>query len=315
MAIGLKTLQYFLVEVFADRMFRGNQLAVFPEAKGLRKATMQKIARELNLSESTFVLPPRDSSKAFCRVRIFTPKEELPMAGHPTIGTAFVMSRGERIEVSKGTKRKSQADYMFEEGVGLIPVHIGYNRSGHPDFISMEQPLPFFGQICGDLDRVAAILSLDRKSVGVNDLPIQVVSCGVPFLFVPIADLESIRKMKFRTDLSEELLRKYGVTNVFAFTFEVVNKSSLVHSRMFAPGLGVPEDPATGSASGPLGSYLVKYGVLKANPQVEFVSEQGLEIGRPSRIMVTIRKNSQDQFEKILVSGKCVMVGEGRLLL
>ena len=311
--IGLKALRYFLVDVFTNRRFCGNQLAVFPEATGLRKETMQKIARELNLSESAFVFPPSDSSKTCCRVRIFTPSEELPMAGHPTLGTAFVLSLLGRFHTSKVAGSELKTEVVFEEGVGSIPVTMEYDRNGNPDFISMRQPRPIFGPICKEADGVAAMLSLDRKSISDKGLPVQVVSCGVPFLFVPIADLVSIGKIRFRTDVSEKLLRKYGVKNVLAFTLEVENKSSFVHSRMFAPGLGIAEDPATGSASGPLGSYLVQHGVLNANPEVEFVSEQGMEIGRPSRIRVRIGKNSLGQFENVLVSGQCVMVGEGRL--
>ena len=156
------------------------------------------------------------------------------------------------------------------------------------------------------------MLSLEERSI-VPDLPVEVVSCGVPFLFVPIRNLDSMRKMRFRLDVWDDILKNTSFGNVFVFTREVEESDSFVHSRMFAPGVGVKEDPATGSASGPLGCYLVKNKVLRPAPRVEFVSEQGIEMGRASRIRVAIEVSGRGKISKVDVSGKSCKVGEGFL--
>lgn len=291
-----------MVDVFTDKAFSGNQLAVFTEPMGLSESQMQKIAKELNFSETTFVFPPQKKEKADFRVRIFTPEEELPMAGHPTIGTAFVLSLQERRPKSK---------LRFEEKVGIIPVSIEFEGSV-PGWVSMSQPLPKFGPAFEDRKGIARMLSLEEWAL-VPDLPIEMVSCGVPFLFVPIRDLDSVRRMRFRLDVWDDILKGTPFENVFVFTRDVEGKDSFVHSRMFAPGVGVKEDPATGSASGPLGCYLVKNKVLRPAPRVEFVSEQGIEMGRSSRIRVSIEVDGRGKISKVVVSGKSCKVGEGFL--
>lgn len=299
----MRKYQYVLVDVFTDRLFSGNQLSVFPDPARLSRPQMQKIAKEFNLSETTFVFPPEDRKKADYRVRIFTPEKELPMAGHPTVGTAFVLSSRER--------GKRRSTLRFEEGVGIIPVAIEFER-GAPGWISMSQPLPKFGPTFEDRKGVAKMLSLEEGSIDAS-MPMEVVSCGVPFFFVPVKDLDSIRRIRFRPDVWEELLKGTALENVFVFTREVEDKGSFVHSRMFAPGVGVREDPATGSASGPLGCYLVKNRVLRPPPRAEFVSEQGIEMGRPSRIRVSIGVDGRGEVNEVVVSGKCRKVGEGLL--
>ena len=213
---------YHLVDVFTDRAFGGNPLAVFLDGNGLSDALMQAIAKELNLSETTFVLPP-DEAKHDFRVRIFTPKSELPMAGHPTIGTAFVLTR-------EGMLKKREA--VFEEGVGPVPVSIELGADG-PGFVEMRQPLPKFGPRFEDANAVAEMLSLDRRAI--RDLPLEVVSCGNPFFFVPIDTLESIRRIRFRADLAERVVKETGATGVFVFTQEVEFEDSRLHGRLFAP--------------------------------------------------------------------------------
>ncbi len=290
---------FTLVDVFTDKPFSGNQLAVFTKPAGLSTPQMQKIAKEFNFSETTFVFPP-ESKGADYRVRIFTPHKELPMAGHPTIGTAFVLSKQE------GGRRSR---LRFEEGIGIIPITIQFGDGG-PGWIGMSQPLPKFGPTFKERLRIAEMLSIKESAI-VADLPLEVVSCGVPFLFVPVADLRSVQGIVFKLDVWEETLRGKPYDNVFVFTREVESKDSFVHSRMFGPGVGVNEDPATGSASGPLGCYLVKNGVLRPSPRVEFVSEQGLEMGRPSKIRVAIGANSRGRITEVLVSGRSCRVGEG----
>jgi len=293
---------YTLVDVFTDKPFSGNQLAVFTDPGGLSETQMQKIAKEFNFSETTFVLPPKNKKAADHWVRIFTPEKELPMAGHPTIGTAFVLSL---------KNDASRAKLRFEEGVGVIPVWIEF-KDGAPDWVSMSQPLPKYGPAFDDRKEIANMLSLEESAIA-PDLPVEVVSCGLPFLYVPVKDLSSIRKTRIRLDVWERVFKATPFENVFVFTREVEDGGSFVHSRMFAPGVGVGEDPATGSASGPLGCYLTKNRVLRPSPVTEFVSEQGIEIGRPSRIRVSITVDGRGSIAKVIVSGRCCKVGDGFL--
>ncbi|HSV62284.1 MAG TPA: PhzF family phenazine biosynthesis protein, partial [Chthoniobacterales bacterium] len=272
---------YHLVDVFTARAFGGNPLAVFTDGRGIPDGVMQSIAKELNLSETTFVLPPDDAKHDF-RVRIFTPKSELPMAGHPTVGTAFVLAR-------EGMLKKSEA--IFEEGVGPVPVSIGRGTNG-PGFIEMRQPLPKFGPRFEDANAVAEMLSLERSAI--RDLPLEVVSCGNPFFFVPIDTLASIRRIRFRSDLAERIVKETGATGVFVFTQETEMPGSQVHGRLFAPGEGILEDPATGSAAGPLGCYLSRYNLTARAGETRSVLEQGIEMGRPSFLHIRIRHTGDE---------------------
>src|SRR4051812_20017980 len=292
---------YHLVDVFTDRVFGGNPLAVFTDGRGIPDALMQSIAKELNLSETTFVLP-RDEPKHDFRVRIFTQKSELPMAGHPTVGTAFVLAR-------EGILKKSEA--VFEEGVGPVPVSIDLRADG-PGFIEMRQPLPKFGPRFEDANAIAGMLSLDRRAI--RDVPIEVVSCGNPFLFVPIDALDSIRRIRFRADLADRIVKETGATGVFVFTQEVEAKGSHVHGRLFAPGEGIIEDPATGSAAGPLGCYLSRYGLTASRGEVRSVLEQGIEMGRPSFLHIRIAHDGGD-IAGVHVGGTCYYMGAGQLEL
>ena len=295
----MRHLAYHLVDVFTDRAFGGNPLAVFTDGRGIPDALMQSIAKELNLSETTFVLPP-DEAKHDNRVRIFTPKSELPMAGHPTVGTAFVLTR-------EGMLKKREI--VFEEGVGPVPVSIELRDDG-PGFIEMRQPLPKFGPRFEDVGAIAGMLSLDRRAI--LDLPLEVVSCGNPFVFIPIDTLESIRRIRFRADLAERIVKEAGATGVFVFTQEVEIAGSHVHGRLFAPGEGIIEDPATGSAAGPLGCYLSRYGLSEGGEETRLVLEQGIEMGRPSFLHIRI-KRSGDEIAAVHVGGHSCYMGTGQL--
>jgi trans-2,3-dihydro-3-hydroxyanthranilate isomerase len=295
---------YHLVDVFADRAFGGNPLAVFLDGRGLSDALMQAIAKEFNLSETTFVLPPENPANDF-RVRIFTPAEELPMAGHPTVGTTFVLTRAGLVR--PGTDRTM---ITLEEGVGPIPVAI-YWENGKPSFIEMQQPLPKFGPPIEDRAGIAEMLSLETEAIRA-ELPIQVVSCGVPFLFVPVKTLAAMRQIRFRRDVEERL--KLPEQNIFVFTTETEFAGSAVHSRMFSPSLGVSEDAATGGATGPLGCYLVRHRVIPSENELRCVSEQGVEMGRPSFLHIRI-KHAAGEIIAVHVGGNCCYMGNGQLEL
>jgi trans-2,3-dihydro-3-hydroxyanthranilate isomerase len=296
----MRRLHYQRVDVFTDRAFGGNPLAVLTNGRGLSTETMQAIAKEFNLSETTFVVPPDDAAHDW-RVRIFTPGSELPMAGHPTVGTAFVLAREHLIR-----RDERETTIVLEEGVGPVPVRIEF-EADEPSFAEMRQPLPTFGPRPDDRGSVAAMLSLEETDLE-SDLPVEVVSCGVPFLFVPLRTLDAARRARPRTDLMERAAVEHGIPpEVFVFTREVEHEGSTVHSRMFAPGLGITEDPATGGASGPLGCYLVTHGLF---PSGDIVSEQGIEMGRPSFIHIRIEREGE-QITAVRVGGRCHFAGEG----
>jgi trans-2,3-dihydro-3-hydroxyanthranilate isomerase len=302
----MRKLQYRIVDVFTDRMFGGNPLAVVLDGRGVTDAEMQALAREMNLSETTFVLPPDDPANDF-RVRIFTPGRELAMAGHPTIGTAFVLAREKMLPAGGDT-----LTIRFEEKVGPIPVRLEM-KDGAPNMIWMTQPLPNFGPVVPNAVAVAAMLGIDPAGLR-TELPIEVISCGMPFLFVPVRDLATMRRLSFNKDLSHRVLDPLAVQEVFVFAMEVENAGSTVHSRMFAPHLGIPEDPATGGASGPLGCYLVRHGLVPAKPKTSIVSEQGIEMSRPSFIHIEIAQEASEITE-VKVGGQTVFVGGGEIEL
>ncbi len=300
----MRKLRYCLVDVFTDRAFGGNPLAVFTDADGIPPVMMQALAKELNLSETTFVLPAHVATHDYS-VRIFTPAVELPMAGHPTIGTAFVLAHEHSIQA-----HETETTVFFEEGVGIIPVTLTF-QDDHIQSIQMSQPLPTFGSQFFNREAIAQMLSLDTADLDAM-LPLEVVSCGVPFLFVPVNNLAAMQSMQFRRDVWERVLRDFEAPHVFVFTEEVVEAGSTVHSRMFAPAMGIAEDPATGAASGPLGCYLVRHGRVKPGKITEIVSEQGLEMGRPSFIRVRIEQ-AGEQITGVHVGGQCYWMGEGTI--
>jgi trans-2,3-dihydro-3-hydroxyanthranilate isomerase len=302
----MSTYHYCLVDVFTDRAFGGNPLAVFTDAHDLSPETMQALAKELNLSETSFVLPPQKPENDF-QVRIFTPAVEVPMAGHPTVGTAFVLAHKGLVQIDAPT-----TNLIFEEGVGKIAVTLKM-LANQSLSIQMRQPLPRFGEYFADRAAIAELLSLSLEDID-ETLPLEVVSCGVPFLFVPIKSLSAMRAIQFRRDVWERVLRDFAAPHVFAFTQEVETPGVTIHSRMFAPAMGIAEDPATGAASGPLGCYLVRHELVGGAVPVEIVSEQGLEMGRPSFLQITI-DSTGDEITGVYVGGQCHFMGEGALEL
>lgn len=297
----MRRLHYHRVDVFTDRAFGGNPLAVLANGRGLGTETMQAIAKEFNLSETTFVLPPDDPRHDW-RVRIFTPGSELPMAGHPTVGTSFVLAREHMIP-----RGGAETNIVLEEGVGPVPVRVEF-EDGEPSYAEMTQPLPTFGPRLDDRRAVAAMLSLEESDLE-PELPVEVVSCGVPFLYVPLRGLDAARRARPRADLIAAAAADGVPPEVFVFTREVESAFSTVHSRMFAPGLGITEDPATGAASGPLGCYLVTHGLVSGGA-ADIVSEQGLEMGRPSFVKIRIEQ-SDGRISAVRVGGQCHFMGEG----
>jgi len=297
--------RYLHLDVFTDRAFGGNQLAVFTSPLGLSTDEMQAITREMNFSECTFVFEP-ESAGTDHRVRIFTPGKELPMAGHPTIGTAFALAED-------GIVSPGRARVVFGEGVGPVPVDLVW-EGGRLSFAWMTQLRPAFGEPLAAIEAVAAALGVETAAIRSTGVPVQEVSCGVPFLMVPLATRAAVDAASLDRAGLDRLRRAVGTGTAEVFLFSTEQTGDLVtaYSRMFAPWLGVAEDPATGAASGPLGSYLVRHGLVPPSSADRIVSLQGVKMGRPSRIHIAIDL-ADGEITRVRVGGQSVLVGEGAI--
>jgi trans-2,3-dihydro-3-hydroxyanthranilate isomerase len=300
---------YLHYDVFTGQPLLGNQLAVFTDGRGLTTAQMQAIAREINFSETTFILPA-ERADTDIRMRIFTPAVEMPMAGHPTVGSTFAL-------VHVGVIPRGQSRFVFGLNVGPTPVDLEWDGD-RLRFVWMTQATPAFGPHVNDRAAVAAAIGLGVGDLA-TDLPIQEISCGVPYLFVPLRDREAVDRATPRADAILELP---GVSRahpaILLFAQEVRLKpdptsGATTYSRMFAAGLGVLEDPATGSAAGPLGCYLVQHGCVPGDAGRQMVNVQGVKMGRASRIHISITGGA-DAIRGVKVGGEAVLVARGEFL-
>jgi trans-2,3-dihydro-3-hydroxyanthranilate isomerase len=301
-----RSYRYLHYDVFTDHLFGGNQLAVLPDARGLAGETMQAIAKEMNFSETTFVLPA-EQADTDVRMRIFTPGDELPTAGHPTIGSAFALARA-------GVIAADRDRFVFGENIGPVPVTLTW-KDGTLSFVWMAQKTPTFGAPLPDAAGAAAALALDRADIA-DGLPIQVVACGVPFLFVPIRTRRAVDAIVVNPAALTAMLKatNSGAHGVFVFSTEPGADGATVYSRMFAPDLGVGEDPATGIASGPLGSYLVHHRRVAPDAAGQILSLQGAKMGRPSHVHIAIGTRG-GEIDSVRVGGESVLAGEGILYI
>jgi trans-2,3-dihydro-3-hydroxyanthranilate isomerase len=289
--------KFFQVDVFTDQVFGGNPLAVFPEPGELKEASHLQIAREMNLSETTFVYPS-ENPKADFKIRIFTPGKEIPFAGHPILGTAHILWETEKIASTNDS-------VVLEMGAGLIKV------SKRRQTLFMEQPLPSFGAIVEDVGLVAQALSIEPNKIDAR-FPLQIVSTGFPALYVPLISLKSIQEVELDLSILKPVLQ--DVDMIYVFTSETQEHGSTVHSRAFAPFIGIPEDPATGSAGGALGAYLVQYKVIEDLDSSKILIEQGFEMHRPSLIQVNAGQTG-GEIHSVQVGGQAITVLEGNLLI
>lgn len=298
-------LTYLHLDVFTDQLFAGNQLAVYLDPPpGLPATVMQAIAREMAFSETTFVFAP-DAPGTDCRVRIFTPGSELPMAGHPTIGTAFALAHAGRLS-------NRQASTVFGEGVGPIRVDLEWDGE-HLRFAWMTQPAPVFGPSLERLDTLASAIGLLPGDLRPHGWPVQQVSCGSPFLLIPIASRAAVdRAMPDARTLARTFEEQgWPQRSVYLFTVEAGGDAADVYTRMFAPELGIMEDPATGSASGPLGAYLVRHHVPVARDR-PIRNLQGVVLGRPSWMFIEPVLDG-GAITAVRVGGTSVVVGTGTI--
>lgn len=305
-----RTLRFYKADVFTDQPFGGNPVAVIPDAEDLTDREFQQIAREMNLSETVFVVPSTNLHVA-AKIRIFTPTQEIPFAGHPVIGTLYVLGQLKRFPLEEPVTR-----VMYECNLGVFPVEL-YVLGNRIDRVVMSQPAPqFLGVIDSvrDLFEMAKALGISKAFITESRFPVEVVSTGLPVIIVPVRTLTAAKSISVDLTAINDICERYGANGIMVFTTMTVEDCSTVHTRMFAAPIGVSEDPATGSASGALGAYLVKNGVVEVGPMTEIVSEQGYEIDRPSRILVQVLSDD-DMIQEIKVGGQVVMVAEGRMVV
>jgi trans-2,3-dihydro-3-hydroxyanthranilate isomerase len=296
--------QFYTADVFTDRPFSGNQLAVFPKAEGLNETIMQQIAAEFNFSETVFVFPPLNS-KIDRQLRIFTPSGEIPFAGHPTIGTAFVLTKIASIPL-----QGEETEIIFQEGVGKVPVKVKA-RDNQPVYAELQAPsAPEFKHDTPNIADLAQILSLEVTELITEEYQPQAVSCGLPFLFIPLRNLEALGKARINQPAWESILSSFWASQVYPFCAVGKNKW---RSRMFAPGLGIKEDPATGSAATAFAAYLANR-ESDLNGSWRWTIEQGIEMGRPSLLKASADKEN-GVIKEIRVGGTAVILTAGTMLV
>ena len=276
--------RYVIADVFTDTPLQGNGVAVFTDARELPEDKLQPVAREMNLSETVFVYKPE--GEGHVRIRIFTPTRELPFAGHPTLGTAFILSGPLQLE-----------EIRLETGQGLVPVRLERDESGRIVFGRMAQPLPSV-EAYAEAEELLEILG-----VGGSELPVEVYDNGIQHVYVCLPSEEAVAGLK--PDLGR-LVDRAALVCVNCFAGE----GSRWKTRMFAPASGVAEDPATGSAAGPLALHLARHGRIAFGDEIEI--SQGVEVGRPSKLFARV-EGSADDVQRVEVGGSAVTVARGEL--
>jgi len=295
----MRNLSFYIVDVFAVDKYTGNQLAVFPDAAHLTDQEMQAIAKEINFSETTFILQSQPENNGY-PVRIFTPKQELPFAGHPTLGTAFILQQ-------KILQQPVGRINLNLQG-GQIPVEISY-QDGAIDFLWMAQKPPIFYETFSPED-LAVVLN-----ISVDDLderfPIQSISTGIPFLIVPLKTHQALKSCRINQEKYQQLIKDIGAKSILVFCPETCDPENDLSVRVFADYIGIPEDPATGSANGCLAAYLVQYDYFSQS-SIDLKIEQGYEIGRPSLLLLKARRDQT--VIKVFVGGRVILVAQGEFV-
>lgn len=295
----MSTLSFCMVDVFAEHKYSGNPLAVFTHAERLTTEQMQQIAREINFSETTFILSPEPRNGGY-DVRIFTPARELPFGGHPTLGTTFILQQ----EVI----RQPVEQITLNLAVGQIPVTIAAQPSASPILWMQQQPPSFGAEI--PAAEIAPVLSLTPADIDPR-FPIQIVSTGVPFIIVPLKSLAALQRIRVQTEQLITLVEPLQAKEVFVFCPETRHPENQFSARMFAPLMGIAEDPATGAANGCLAAYLVQHQYLGTD-SIQVRVEQGYEMGRPSLLLLQAEQTATQI--SVRVGGSVVMVARGEFV-
>ncbi|CAO3437777.1 PhzF family phenazine biosynthesis protein [Azospirillum endophyticum] len=298
----MRNLDFITADVFTGQVFGGNPLAVFPDAAGLDDGTMQRIAKELNLSETVFVMPPADAANTR-RVRIFTPAVELPFAGHPTVGTAIVLAE---IGALSGI---APWNIVLEEGVGPIPVVILNGPDGRLFAALSSARMPALVDEPPSRPVLSQLLGLPESAVTIPGVPPAAYSAGVPFTIVPVTTRSALSAIRLDTEVWQKQVAGTKAPHIFAVFMEDWQKGETVHTRMFAPAMGIQEDPATGAAATALAGYLVhSQNIMDGHATWKIV--QGEDMGRPSLIHLNVRVEA-GQLQEVRVGGGAVMVSRG----
>jgi trans-2,3-dihydro-3-hydroxyanthranilate isomerase len=300
--------RYATVDVFTSRMFGGNPLAVVLDAAGLSAREMQAIASEFNYSETTFVLAPSDPAHT-ARVRIFTPRAEVPFAGHPNVGTAFVLGR----QALQAGKRLPD-HFVFEEAAGLVPVRLLHDGSSVIG-AELTAPEPLSRGTMVGRERAATCLSLPPEDIRIDRHGPQVVSVGLPFVVVELASRDALRRAKPSLAGYAELLPLEGADAIYAYTSaggeSEIEAGSDLQARMFSPLDGIVEDPATGSATAAVAALLTE---LRSLPDLVLRVSQGVDMGRPSELLARVERNAAGK-PIAFVGGRCVAVMDGSFVV
>jgi trans-2,3-dihydro-3-hydroxyanthranilate isomerase len=292
-------LVFYIIDVFAEEKFAGNQLAVYRNAGTLSGEEMQRIAKEMHFSETAFILSEELRDGGY-DVRIFSPEKEMPFAGHPTLGTAFAIRR----EMIK----KKVDKVVLNLKVGQIPVSFNY-KENRPETLFMEQTPPKFGRTVSS-GTVSEVLNIDVDDVDAR-FPVEEVSTGLPFLIVPLKTLDGVKKARTMRDEYFKLIEGLDAKGILIFCPETYSEENDLNVRVFADYFGIPEDPATGSANGCLAAYLVKHRFF-GRDRIDLRVEQGYEIGRPS--LLVLQAENRTGGIKVLVGGRAIMVAKGELV-
>jgi trans-2,3-dihydro-3-hydroxyanthranilate isomerase len=299
--------RFVTLDVFTSTAFGGNQLAVFPDAVGIPEDALIHITREFNFSEVTFCYLPSNPANTR-RVRIFTPEKEVPFAGHPTVGTAIAL----HVLGESGASPGADAKLVLEEGVGPVPVTVR-TGSGAPFAQFAVAKLPEIGPPPPSREVLAELLSIDAADVQAAPMAPQNVSCGLPFLMVPLRSVDAVSRARVRIDTFEATLKGSWAPEIFVFAKSPGGGDAHMHARMFAPGINIAEDPATGSANACLAGYLAAR-APRPDGALTGTVDQGVEMGRPSRIEIEADK-SAGVITAIRVGGNAVMVSAGTFTL
>ena len=297
-------LDYMLIDVFTRVPFGGSRLTLFPDGSGLGAGVMQKIACEMGTPETAFVTGA-DAAAGKGRLRIFTPSAEVPLSGLSVVGATCALDARGLIE-----NEDAGTTFTWQTETGFHPVTLR-PENGDTLYSMAHAPAAFIGQYY-QRGKVARALGLREQDIAITGMPCEIVSAGLPIHIVPIASLDTMRSIKLSASGAREIVNDLGFGDLFVFTCETERDDADVHCRMFAHGFGIPEDAATGSAVGALIAYMIKHRLVPTGPRARIVCEQGLEMGRPSRLFV--EADVEDGVAvAIHVGGHCVNIGEGRI--
>ncbi|MBU8871940.1 MAG: PhzF family phenazine biosynthesis protein [Gemmatimonadales bacterium] len=300
-------LEFLLIDVFTDRHFGGSPLYLFPDAGQIPERTMQMLANELGFGETAFIVSSGSGGERRSGLRVFTPAAEIPFGGHSVLGATFGLDL-------LGVRKSGDKDLPFTWELEAGQYQITTRQEDGLSIYSLAQDAPVFLGQYFHRKKVARTLGISEDEIAITGLPCEVISTGLPIHIVPLGSMDAMEQINLRRRDADAIARDIGFGDLFVFTCETINEGSTVHCRMFAPHFGIPEDPASGAATGALIAYLVKHRLIKFTDQVRIVSEQGLEMGRPSRLIAEA-KVFEGRATSVHVGGSCVAMGSGRIVV